>query len=152
WFAIFPPTEFWSRVPSGLAVGGAAAGVVVLAKRFSSRSVAICSGVVFAILPRTTWAGIEARSYALSALLAVWLTVLVIAAVRSGRARLWLCYAVGLTLAVLLNAFLVFLVPVHAVLLRLFRSRRPIVLWWTGAAVTVLLLVSPFIAYSHGQI
>jgi mannosyltransferase len=32
WFQIFPPTEFWSRAPSGLAVGGAAAGVVVLAK------------------------------------------------------------------------------------------------------------------------
>ena len=24
WFQIFPPTEFWSRAPSGLAVGGAA--------------------------------------------------------------------------------------------------------------------------------
>jgi len=31
WFKIVPPTEFWSRVPSGLAVGVAAAGVVVLA-------------------------------------------------------------------------------------------------------------------------
>ena len=30
WFNVFPPTEFWSRAPSGLAVGGAAAGVVVL--------------------------------------------------------------------------------------------------------------------------
>ena len=26
WFQIFPPTEFWSRAPSALAVGGAAAG------------------------------------------------------------------------------------------------------------------------------
>ena len=34
WFTIFPPTEFWSRAPSGLAVGGAAAGVVVLSKQF----------------------------------------------------------------------------------------------------------------------
>ena len=31
WFAIFPLTEFWSRVPSCLAVGIAAAGVVVFA-------------------------------------------------------------------------------------------------------------------------
>src|ERR1700744_4322646 len=30
-FQIFPPTEFWSRVPSGLAIGGAAGGLVVLA-------------------------------------------------------------------------------------------------------------------------
>ena len=32
WFTIVPPTEFWSRAPSGLAVGGAAAGVVVLGR------------------------------------------------------------------------------------------------------------------------
>ena len=41
WFQIFPPTEFWSRAPSGLAVGGAAAGVVVLGERFSTRTVAV---------------------------------------------------------------------------------------------------------------
>ena len=74
WFRIFPPTEFWSRVPSALAVGGAAAGVVVLARQFSPRTVALASGVFFAILPRTTWAGIEARPYALSMVAAVWLT------------------------------------------------------------------------------
>src|ERR1700727_3382330 len=38
WFRVFPPTEFWSRVPSGLAVGGAAAGGVGLSKQFVSRA------------------------------------------------------------------------------------------------------------------
>ena len=52
WFQILPPTEFWSRAPSGLAVGGAAAGVVVLGKQFSSRTLAVTSGVLCAILPR----------------------------------------------------------------------------------------------------
>ena len=83
---IFPPTEFWSRVPSGLAVGGAAAGVVVLGKQFSSRTVALASGVVCAILPRATWAGIEARPYALSMMAAVWLTVLLVYATRRDNA------------------------------------------------------------------
>jgi len=58
WFAIFPPTEFWSRFPSCLAVGVAAP---------ESRCLPGCSlaigracdtgvrGVVFAIMPRTTW-------------------------------------------------------------------------------------------------
>src|ERR1700754_3106474 len=50
WFVVFPPTEFWSRVPSGLAVGGAAAGVVVLARHYcSSRATALACGVVCAI-------------------------------------------------------------------------------------------------------
>ena len=35
WFAIFPPTEFWSRFPSCLAIGGAAAGVVVFTRQFA---------------------------------------------------------------------------------------------------------------------
>src|ERR1700729_620467 len=52
WFQIFPPTEFWSRAPSGLAIGGAAAGVVVLGSQFSSRTVAVTSGGLCAILPR----------------------------------------------------------------------------------------------------
>ena len=152
WFAFFPPTEFWSRASSGLAVGAAAAGVVVLTRRFSSRSVALSSGVVFAILPRTTWAGIEARSYALCAVAAVWLTVLLVVAVQQGRTRLWPVYAAALTLAVLLNVFLVLLVPVHAVQLWVLRAGRPVVLRWTGAACAALLLVTPFIAFSHGQV
>ncbi|MGO9099068.1 MAG: hypothetical protein ACLP9Y_06355, partial [Mycobacterium sp.] len=56
WFALVPPTEFWSRVPSCLAVGGAAAGVVVFGKQFLPRTTAVCAGIVFAILPRVTWA------------------------------------------------------------------------------------------------
>src|SRR6201999_4652177 len=75
WFAVFPPTEFWSRVPSALAIGAAAAGVVVFTRQFTpGRGTAVCAGVVFAILPRTTWAGIEARSYALSVAAGIWLT------------------------------------------------------------------------------
>ena len=36
WFTVFPPTEFWSRVPSCLAIGAAAAGIVVFTKQFST--------------------------------------------------------------------------------------------------------------------
>ena len=97
WFTLFPPTEFWSRVPSGLAVGGAAAGVVVLGRQFSSRTVAVSSGVICAILPRATWAGIEARPYALSMMAAAWVTVLLVHAARRDNGWLWLSY--GLVLA-----------------------------------------------------
>ena len=36
WFAIFPPTEFWSRFPSALAIGAAAAGVTVFTRQFAA--------------------------------------------------------------------------------------------------------------------
>ena len=94
WFQIFPPTEFWSRAPSGLAVGAAAAGVVVLGSRFSSRTVAVSSGVVCGILPRATWAGTEARPYAMTMAAAVWLTVLSVHAIRRDSVRIWLAYGV----------------------------------------------------------
>src|SRR5258705_7415234 len=105
WFAIFPETEFWSRLSSCLAVGIAAAGVVVVGKQFSSRTVAVCAGIVFAILPRITWAGIEARSYALTAAAAVWLTVPVVAAARRNAAALWPLYGLALVGSTLLNTF-----------------------------------------------
>ena len=85
---LFPPTEFWSRLPSCLADRGRGGGVVVFAKQFPGGATALCAGAIFAILPRMTWAGIEARSYGASvAAAAVWLTVLFVAAVRRNRPR-----------------------------------------------------------------
>ncbi len=152
WFMVFPATEFWCRVPSGLAVGGAAAGVVVLTKQFSSRSTAVCAGLVFAILPRTTWAGIEARSYALSALAAVWMTVLLIAAVRRRRANLWLLYAAALLLSILLNLNLVLLVPVYAAVMALLKPPKPVVIWWAASSAAVIGALVPFLLFAHGQV
>jgi mannosyltransferase len=158
WFAIFPPTEFWSRFPSCLAVGGAAAGVVVFIKQFQSqaRLTAVCAGVVFAILPRVTWAGIEARSSALSVAAAVWLTVLFVTAVRRNRPRLWLFYALLLMLSILVSVYLVLLVPVYAVMLALRApatsgTRKSVVIWWSASSAVALGAMTPFLLFAHGQ-
>ena len=113
WFQVFPPTEFWSRAPSGLAVGGAAAGVVVLGKQFSSRTVAVSAGVVCGILPRATWAGIEARPYAFSMLAAVWLTILLVDATRRDNAWVWLSYGIVLATSILLDIYLALMLLAH---------------------------------------
>ncbi|HET7075475.1 MAG TPA: hypothetical protein VFI55_15535 [Mycobacterium sp.] len=153
WFALFPPTEFWSRVPSALAVGAAAAGVTVFTKRFvPGRATGACAGVIFAILPRTTWAGIEARSYALAVAAVIWLTVLLIAAVRTNRPRLWLFYALALMLSVLLSLNLLLLVPVYAVMVPLLaRTKSPVIRWAVSSAVAVGAM-TPFIVFAHGQV
>jgi mannosyltransferase len=156
WFAIFPPTEFWSRFPSCLAIGGAAAGVVVFAKQFppQSRVIALCAGVVFAILPRVTWAGIEARSSALSVTAAVWLTVLFVAAVGRRRPRLWLAYALVLMLSILVSVYLVLLVPVYAAMLALLvprGTRKSVVIWWAATSAVALGAMTPFLLFVHGQ-
>lgn len=152
WFAIFPATEFWSRLSSGLAVGAAAAGVVVLAKQLSTRTVAVCAGIVFAILPRTTWAGIEARSYALTAAAAVWLTVLLVTAVRRNTAALWPLYALGLVLATLLNVFAVLMVLPHAVVIAVMAGGRSTVVRWAVSSGVALAIVTPFLLFCRTQI
>jgi mannosyltransferase len=159
WFAIFPPTEFWSRFPSCVAIGGAAAGVVVFTRQFAARrATALSAGVVFAILPRVTWAGIEARSSALSVAAAVWLTVLLVMAVRQNRPRLWLLYGLVLMLSILVSINLVLLLPVYAAMLPLLapaaprRSRRGPAVRWAVASGVAVAAMTPFLLFAHGQV
>lgn len=151
WLALVTPTEFWLRVPSFLAVGVAAAGVVVFAKLFTSRTTAVCAGVVFAILPRVTWAAVEGRSYALQAVAAVWLTVLLITAIRRNRWWLWVLYSVTLTLSILLNLYLVLLVPVYAVVTPLLGRRKSVLLRWAIASAVAVAAMTPLMLFAHGQ-
>ena len=152
WLALFPASEFWSRAPSGLAVGGAAAGIVVLGKQFSSRTVAVVSGVVCAILPRATWAGVEARPYALSMMAAVWVTVLLVVAARRESRWLWLGYGIGLALAVLLDMYLAMLLPVHAVLICSLRGGRTLVARFAVTSVLAVCALAPFVLEVVGQV
>ncbi|HZC10616.1 MAG TPA: glycosyltransferase family 39 protein [Mycobacterium sp.] len=151
WFTVFPPTEFWSRVPSGLAVGGAAAGVVVLGKQLSSRTVALASGVVCAILPRTTWAGIEARPYALSMMAAVWLTVLLVYAVRRNNAWAWLSYALVLAISILVDVYLLLLPFAYAAFIFGFRRSRTVVRRFAVMSVLTIGALTPFLTMVAGQ-
>lgn len=152
WFVVFPATEFWSRLSSSLAVGIAAAGVVVLGKQLSTRPVALAAGVAFALLPRVTWAGIEVRSYALTMVAGVWLTVFCVAAVRRNGLRWWLGYAVLVILGTLLNVFLVLLVAVHAVVVAVL-ARSPKVLWrWAVVAAVAVGVVTPFLVFTQTQL
>lgn len=151
WFSVFPLTEFWARVPSCLTVGIAAAGVVVFAKQFLPRTTAVCAGVVFAILPRVTWAAVEARSYALTAAAAVWLTVLLVTAIRRQRPRLWVFYTLALMLSILLNIYLVLLVPVYAVVTPVLRRSKSVLRCWAITSAIAVGALTPLMLFAHGQ-
>jgi mannosyltransferase len=151
WFQIFAPTEFWSRAPSGLAIGGAAAGLVVLGRQFSSRTVAVASGVVCAILPRATWAGIEARPYALSMMAAVWLTVLLVYAARRDNASAWLSYGIVLAISILLDVYLVLLFLTHVAFICVFRRMQNVLVRFAITSVLVGCAVTPFVVVAASQ-
>ncbi|TDY02171.1 mannosyltransferase [Mycolicibacterium litorale] len=151
WFAVFPESEFWSRLPSALAVGVAAAGVVALAKQMSTRTVALTAGVMFAVLPRVTAAGIEARSYAFTMAAAVWLLVVGVTALRRDQRWLWLTYSLCLAMATALNVFCILMIgPLAAAALTLSPSRRALTSWAITSAVTSALM-APFVIYTRSQ-
>jgi mannosyltransferase len=152
WFQVFPPTEFWSRAPSGLAVGGAAAGVVVLGKQFSSRTLAVTSGILCAILPRATWAGVEARPYALSMMAAVWLTVLLVHAARRNNAWVWLIYGIALAISILLDVYLALLFLAHVVFICVFRRTGTVLVGFTITSVLTVCALATFMVLAAGQV
>ena len=152
WFQIFPPTEFWSRAPSGLAAGGAAAGIVVLGKQFSSRTVALSAGVLCGILPRTTWAGIEARPYAMSMMAAVWLTVLLVVAARRESRWRWLSYGIVLALSILLDMYLALVLLAHVVFMCIFRRTRTALIPFAVTSGLTVCALAPFMIEVVGQV
>ncbi|WP_441963921.1 glycosyltransferase family 39 protein, partial [Mycolicibacterium houstonense] len=151
WFTVFPATEFWSRFSSCLAVGGAAGGVVVLGRQFGGRTVSVCAGILFAMLPRITWAGIEARSYSWSTLAAVWLTVLLIVAIRRDRTALWLSYGALLVFSTVLNIYVVLMVLPHAVAVALLGTRRSTRARWAWTTAAAVACVVPFVWWCRSQ-
>jgi mannosyltransferase len=141
WIDVFGAGEWSTRAPSAIAVGMVAAGTVVLATRWFDARVGLVAGIVVALLPRTTAMAIEARSYALGAALAVWLTVACTELIRRrvASAWWWVGYGAGLALSTTLFVYLLLLVPVHLAALAVSRAPRGTWLrWGLGAAVAVV--------------
>ncbi|KJC64410.1 glycosyltransferase family 39 protein [Agreia bicolorata] len=123
WFDLVGYSPFTLRLPSAIISGGTVALTMLLASRFGTRGFALLAGVVLITIPRFTWAGTEGRSYALTALLAAAMTLLLMRALDAARAPStrwaavwpWLAYAgVGL-FSVGIFVYLSLVVVAHAV-------------------------------------
>ena len=155
WILAFGTSNFALRAPSMIAVGVATAGVVVLGRRLGSRRIAIWAGLVFLVLPRVTWLGIEARSYAFTAMVAVWLTIVLVRIIDRRRPKWWALYAAIAAVGVMLNVYLALLVIAHGITLLLARRRlvrpRRLLVGWAIAAALAALLASPIAVLVVGQ-
>jgi mannosyltransferase len=153
WIDAFGASTFSVRLPSSIAVGVAAAGIVVLANRLSTMRVAVIAAVVFAVLPRVLYMGAGARSYAIGTALAVWLTIFFVHLISRGvKSRLtWLGYAAVFALSIYVFLYLILLVAVYAVtLLAYSRDHRLLLRWLAWSAVGVA-LASPLIYFASTQ-
>ena len=167
WFEVVPYTVFSLRLPSAIATGLAAALTVVLGARLAGRWTGIVAGIVFLLLPRVTSAGIEGRSYAFTAVVAVTLTLVFVIAVqrtveRRPRAWLWwVLYGAVALLCGLLFIYEVLILAAHALTLLVWvvrrggpGGRRPhlrAALWWLVPTVLVGVLLLPFVHLTSGE-
>lgn len=142
WVSAAGIDPFWLRLPSALAIGLAAAGLVVLGRTLDRARTGLIAAAILVILPRVFWAGGEARSYALQLAAVVWLTVLFVGAVRSGRWWRWLAYGAATAAANWVFLYLALIGLAHLVTLAIVPEWRrrllPATLAIVGAAAASL--------------
>lgn len=147
WFAVAGISEISVRLPSLLSTMAAAAGLYLIVRRLSSPQLALAAGLVFAVLPRTTWVAMEGRSYAFTTALAVLWTYVFIRVWERASIPLLLAYAGVSTLAIATHIFLVLMLAAHGVALLLDPAKRfSGAFWrWLLASVGGLALASPIL-------
>ena len=162
WFTVVGYSPVTLRLPSAVAVGLAAALLVVLVRRFGSRRLSVLAGILFLLLPRVTWMGTEGRSYAATSVLAILLTLAFLSASgRAGRGRAsnlkwWGLYAGLAVLSTVTFLYLALVVLAHGVtaLLRWRASgqrlTRPL-LWWAASAASAGVVALPFVLFAMAQ-
>ncbi|MFY1624783.1 glycosyltransferase family 39 protein [Micromonospora sp. WMMD723] len=115
WTGVFGDSVAALRLPSVLAMAGAAGLTAVLGRRLFGAPAGLLAGLLFAVLPGTSRYAQEARPYALVTLLAVLATVLLVGALdRPGRLR-WAGYAAAVTGLGLAHLLALTLLAAHAV-------------------------------------
>jgi mannosyltransferase len=117
WIDLFGASPLAIRFPSAIAAGFVVAGVFVVGTQLASRRLGLVAGLLCATLPRLVSIGGEARSYAISTAIGVWLTILLVHLIQrrvTGRLA-WLGYAAGVALGLYFFLYLVLLIAVHAV-------------------------------------
>jgi mannosyltransferase len=153
WVQLFGTSAFSVRLPSAFAVGITTLAVVLIADRLGGPRFAIVAGVLFTVLPRTTYMGAEARSYAFSAALVAWLSLLLIELIRTGgRPRaLWVAYCAVLAVGIYFFLYVALFVLVHGIVLISDRGRRRLMRRWAVAAVVALTAAAPVAVFAYRE-
>ena len=151
WVGIAGTSPFAIRLPSAVATGLAAAAVAWMCGRLGSRRLALLAGIVAAVLPRLTFAGEEARSYATDAALCAVLCVIVVEIVLRQRSSvgLWTAYTCVLALATYLFLYDLLIVVAIGAFLALTPSVRRHLLAFVVATGIAVLAASPILVFAY---
>ncbi|MEU4717737.1 glycosyltransferase family 39 protein, partial [Micromonospora purpureochromogenes] len=118
------------RLPSALAMAGAAGLTAVLGRWLLGARAGLLAGLLLAVLPGTSRYAQEARPYALASLFAVLATLLLVAALRRPGWTRWAGYAAAVAALGLTHLLALTLLAAHAAVV--------LVAWWHGPAAAGL--------------
>ncbi len=150
WVDVFGPSPFSIRFPSAIAVGLTVAAVVIVASRLGSARLGVIAGIVCCILPRVTYMGEEARSFAFSAAIVAWLTVVLLELLRRERApiRLWVAYGALLAVGIYVFLYVALFALVHALILVSARAPRALFVRWATTVGIVVVTAAPIVVFA----
>jgi mannosyltransferase len=153
WVAIFGENAAALRMPSALAMAGAAMLIALVGRRLFDTGVGLTAGLLFAGLPSVSRYGQEARPYSFAILLATLATLLLLRAVERPIWRRWFLYALCLVAAALVHIVTLTILLAHALYMwKAFRSRADFrLLRWIAGAVIAVTGALPLIAEGHDQ-
>ncbi|MEV0428340.1 glycosyltransferase family 39 protein [Micromonospora sp. NPDC050495] len=125
WTALAGTSPTALRLPSALAMAGAAALTARLGARLVGDRAGLLAGLLFAVLPGTSRYGQEARPYAAATLLAVLATLLLVEALRRPGWRWFTGYALAVAALGLTHLIALTLLAAHGLVVLLAAGRGP---------------------------
>jgi len=115
WMAIVGDSATAMRLPSVIAMTGAAAVVALIGRRLAGVGAGLAGGLVFALIPSVSRYAQEARPYAAAAFFAALATLLLLRAVENPRWHRWGLHALAVAAAGAFNLVAVCVLAGHAV-------------------------------------
>jgi len=149
WTTVFGDSDLALRLPSVLAMAGAAAVVGLIGIRLGSYRIGLLAGLTFAILPITTRFGQEARPYALATLAAAVATLLLIRMLEGYTLGIALAYAAAVAALGAMHLVALLMLAGHGLAVLL--TKRKLLWRWTPSAFTGLIPLIPIILIGRRQ-
>ena len=147
--------ELALRLPSALAMAGAAALITVTGRRLVSRRAGLTAGLTFAALPAVSWFAQDARPFAMETAAAAAASYFLVRMGADGGRRRWArWYAASLVALGLANVFGLLLIPAHAATLAAWRGERHqqgLAGRWARAVATACVVLLPLLAAAWAQ-
>ncbi|MGW1808153.1 glycosyltransferase family 39 protein [Streptomyces sp. NPDC002078] len=151
WIDVFGDSAAAMRLPSVLAMAGAAGLLALLGRRMFDQWTGLAAGTIFAVLPITTRYAQEARPYACAVLAAVASTLLLYRALDHPTLKRWAAYGVLIPCMGMAHLVTLLILPAHLLTVVSSTRRRGRLGPWLASVAVGVLPVLPIAYAGHKQ-